>query len=444
MRQVFLSIFSLLVLTAPITSSITAFRSMARMKKSPYEVLLNKIVRNKDPNEQTKDCEYFQEWRARYELKHDRPSIASHNQDHQESHYIYYHVFRCLNKKMKVIRTDATFGPTEDPKDAHPLPEGCVTPEIEEPEENPCTSGFELGEDLVEQISTLVSKKILHNPEKVEVVEEFDGIIDPKNLDVLKKKLPDLEKLLEETLEKEHVLNPDDLQPDEWHTEEDGTRVGVYRFPDDKYGEKVMFEDGRVLISIVNPDGSRIDREETPGQPTEVVFSDPEGYITERQVIRELRREPDMEKVITYDAHDNQIGKPYKRPKATVHRPIDIEIPEHVQEDFDEAANNFADTLEKYVGDRVKCFAENIIDVKKNYLTFVCAETGHKSIRDALKHRFGTNEICRKHIDCKDIENQLIDQMLMAHNSGASTEDVKVTTDFSHSTTLEAQETSAS
>lgn len=417
---------------------------MARMKKSPYEVLKNKIVRNKDPNEHTKDCVFFQEWEARYELKHDRPSIAGHNVDHEESHYIYYFVFRCLNKKMKVIRSDATFGPTDNPRDAHPLPEGCVTPEIEEPEENPCTSGFELGEDMVEQISTLVSKKVLHNPDKVEVVEEYEGVIDPKKLDKLKTRLPDLEALLEETIEKEHVLNPDDLQPDEWHTEEDGTRVGVFRFPNGDYGEKVHFPDGKILISIVKKDGSRIDREEIPGQPTEVVYSDAEGYITERQVIRELRNQPNMEKVITYDAHDKQIGKPYKRPKARIHRPIDIEIPDNVQDSFDEAADNFANMLEKYVENSVKCFAENIIDVKKNYLTFVCAETGHKSIREALKHRFGNNEICRKHVDCKDIENQLIDQMLMAHNNGTSTDDIKVTTDYSHSTTLEAQETSAS
>lgn len=437
MRNLLCSLLWLLALTAPITSSISAFRSKAKMKKSPFEVITNTIVRNVKPNDNTRQCIFFQDWIARYHLG--RKVEQGH---HREEHYVYYFVYRCLDANMKVLMSDAMFGPTENPKRAHNLPPGCVAPEIPEPEQNPCTGGFELGEQMIEEISTLVSKKILHNPEKVEIVEEVSGIINPKKIDTLISVLPELEEILERTIEEEHIENPDNIRPDETHIEEDGTRIDVFHFPNGDYGERVEFPDGTKLTSIIKPDDSRIDREEIEHEPITVTFSDPEGYITEVQIIEDIHRNPEYEKVTTYDSEDKPIGKPYTRPKSKIHVPIDISIPEKVQKDFDDAAEKFSDALENFVETKVKCFAENIIDVKKNYLTFVCASSGHKSIKDALKHSFGDTVVCGKHVDCKEIENELVDQMLLANHHGTPIEDVKVVSDHSV-TTLEARETSA-
>ena len=97
-----------------------------------------------------------------------------------------------------------------------------------------------------------------------------------------------------------------------------------------------------------------------------------------------------------------------------------MEIPDDVEEKFDTAAKNFSATLEKYVEESVKCFAEQVINVQESYLTFVCAEQGHSSIREALEARFGGQMMCSK-MDCDSIQEELMEQMV--HNANSGSED---------------------
>ena len=140
----------------------------------------------------------------------------------------------------------------------------------------------------------------------------------------------------------------------------------------------------------------------------------------------QVQRNPyELEEVTTYDAKGNQIGDVYihRNPYRRWVAPIEFHLPSEIASELDKAADNFSGLLENYVNDKVICFMEKVYTLQENYMTFVCAKSQSKSIRDALKTEFKNDLIC-KQFDCEGLNDELIDKMLEAYNEGATPEEM--------------------
>lgn len=386
-------------------TSTAAFTSYTDMMNSEPTEIANIIVKNTEPTELTKDCVFIREWKARYNF--------TQSQKHE---YIFYYVWQCLDNNMKLLRSNVTFNYDGDDNNMHELPEGCVPPSPETPQENPCQNGFQLGEDIIKNVATMVTKKLVDHPKDNEVPEEFKETLNPEDLDEVTKNLPELQDVLEKLVEENHATNPENRAPDETKPNPDGTVTEVYKFPNGDVAEKTPTDEKTVTV-LKKPDGTTITQVDKPDEPTIIEKEDPEGKLVERKVIEPNPEDPEEEIVRTFNPPDTQNPTEITRTRKPPGTPVDVEIPEDVEKNFDEAAKNFSATLEKYVEESVKCFAEQVIDVTESYLTFVCAEQGHSSIREALEERFAGQMMCSK-LDCDKIQDELMDKMLHGANTG--------------------------
>lgn len=387
-------------------TSTVAFTSYTDMMNSEPTEIANIIVKNTEPTELTRDCEFIREWKARYNF--------TQNQKHE---YIFYYVWQCLDNNMKLLRSNVTFNYDGDDNNMHELPEGCVPPSPETPQENPCQNGFKLGEDIIKNVATMVTKKLVDHPQENEVPEVFKDTLNPDALDEVLKELPELQDTLEKLIEENHATNPENRAPDETKPNPDGTVTEVYKFPNGDVAEKTPTDDKTTTV-LTKPDGTTITQVDKPDEPSVVEKKNPEGVLVERKVIEPNPEDPSEEIVRTFIPPDTSTPTEMTRNRRPPGSPIDLEIPEDVEEKFDTAAKNFSATLEKYVEESVKCFAEQVINVQESYLTFVCAEQGHSSIREALEARFGGQMMCSK-LDCDRIQEDLVDQMVHNTNSGS-------------------------
>ena len=393
--------------------SDVAFTSYNDMLQQSVEVIDNELIRS----ENNPDCTY-----ERYQkLKYHFDKVV----EHKKHDSIYYYVFECLKNDMSVVRQYVTFNYDGVDELSHELPEGCVPPTTEEPPQNPCQNGFELGEEIIKDVATLVTKKLIDHPQEA-IPTEAQEEIPVDKLDELKKLLPELEEELEKVIEEDHASNPENRQKDDEIPNPDGTVTEVYNFPNGDVAKKTEKPDGTTETVLERPDKSTVTQIDSPNDTSEIIERDPEGKVVQIKEIKPVPNQPEMEEVTTLNPLRDPIGEPLIRPKNPRQIPVDVVIPENVQENFNNAATKFADTLEKYVEGRVKCFAENIIDIKENYLTFVCSTTGHKSIRDALQARFGDAVVCGTHVDCDGLQNELLDKMVHNVNSGTSNENLSV------------------
>lgn len=384
--------------TAFAVSSEVAFTSYNSMANSEYEVLTHVVVKNSDPTETTQDCKFIKEFKTRYNF--------TTSEEHQ---YIYYYVWQCLDTSMKLLRSNVTFNYDGDDNNMHELPEGCVPPSPEVTPPNPCENGFKLGEDIIENVSTMVTKKLVDHPQTNDVPEKLVDSLNPDELDEVLKSLPELEDVLEKLVEENHATNPENRPADETHENPDGTVTEVYKFPNGDVAEKTPTDEKTTTV-LTKPDGTTITQVDKPHEPSVVEEKNPEGVLVERRTIEPNPEDPTEEVVTTFNPPGTDKPTKITRPRQPPGTPIDVEIPEDVEEEFDNAAHGFAAALEKYVEESVKCFAEQVINVQESYLTFVCAETGHSSIREALEERFAGQMMCDK-LNCDAIEEELMTKM---------------------------------
>ena len=131
------------------------------------------------------------------------------------------------------------------------------------------------------------------------------------------------------------------------------------------------------------------------------------------------------EEVTTRDAEGKQIGEVIVRPNPFNRwiAPIEFHFSSDIKKELNKAADNFGEILEKYVNTNVSCFLEKVYTLQENYLTFVCAESQAKSIRELLKKEFKNDLVC-KQIDCEKINDKLMDDMLAASNAGVTKEEM--------------------
>lgn len=400
--------------TAWAVTSNVAFTSYTDMMNSEPTELANVVVKNTDPTETTRDCIFIREWKARYNF--------TQSDKHE---YIYYYVWQCLDVSLKLLRSNVTFNYDGDDNNMHELPEGCVPPSPEVTPPNPCENGFKLGEDIIKNVSTMVTKKLVDHPQDNEFPEEVLENVDPNELDEVLKNLPDLEEQLEKLVEENHATNPENRPADETKPNPDGTVTEVYKFPNGDVAEKTPTDDKTTTV-LTKPDGTTVTQVDKPNEPSVVEKRDPEGKLVERKIIEPNPEDPTEEVVRTFNPPDTQTPTEITRSRQPPGTPVDVDIPADVEEQFDNAAQGFAASLEKYVEESVKCFSEQVINVQESYLTFVCAETGHDSIRAALEERFAGQMMCEK-IDCDQIQQELMTQMAEHAISGDEGPGPKVT-----------------
>jgi hypothetical protein len=276
----------------------------------------------------------------------------------------------------------------------------------------------------------MVTKKLVDHPQDVVLEELPEEEIPADKLDEVVKRLPELEELLEKIIEENHASNPENRSPDSTQENPDGTVTEVYRFPNGDVAKKTVKPDETTETVVEKPDGTTVTRTDRPDETATVVEKSPLGLVKTVKEISPVETPEGHEKVVTKDSLGNPIGTPLVRPRSPQESPLDVDLPEEVQEKFNQVTSTLGDALENYVENKVKCFSENIIDVKENYLTFVCSTTGHKSIKDALKAHFGDAVVCGTHVDCDGLQQELLDKMVHDINTGGdgTSEGVEVQT----------------
>lgn len=393
--------------------SNVAFTSNSQLSKTPVHIIKNEIIKNENPNENTIECKYFRAYEAKYKFE-------SRTHDH-----IYYFIDQCLDNNFEEIWSETQFN-YDGLHEKHNLPEGCVPPQVQEPPNNPCEHGFELGEELIKHVSTIVSQQLIDHPEDTNLLESTNQTIDIDQLDQMKKNLPELEKLLMDTLLVNNHDNPHSSEPSATINNKDGTMTEIFYLANQSTGERTIKPEGNIETIIYQPNGNVIWRNDTPDGLGEIIYYDPEGNPYLFKSVEAIIDNPEYEKITTYDLNEKQIGVPIERLRLHNKTPLDVYISPDQLQMFDEISKNFSELIANFVTEKVKCFSENVINLEENYLTFICSTQGHTSIKDVIKQKFGERIICGKHLDCDSIQEELLDRMLTDINLGGNGSDVQV------------------
>jgi hypothetical protein len=403
--------------------STVAFTNPTNMSKSKPRVLKNEMFKNDNPTEETKDCNYFRDYEVVY------------NFETADKKHIYYYMFQCLDNEFAVVKSKVRFN-YDGSENRLELPEGCIPPSVPKTPDNPCQNGFDLGEEVIRDVSTMVIKKLVNHPQDVPE-NEFTMSIDTDKLDEVNQKLPELTKMLDELLVKNHESNPEDREPKDVIENEDGTKTHVYHFVNGDVAEKTKKENGDIETILYKADQTVEVRTEMPSGIVDVTLYDQEGIAVYHKSIEPVEGHPEYVKVTTFNYDDEVVGQPEIFPRHEYDGlPLDIEFTEDVVKQLDQANTLFASAIENYVNERVTCFSEHLINVKESYLTFVCSTTGHASIKDIIQQNFADTLMCGKNIDCDAIEEQLVDKMLTSINMGGDGHDAKVETSIKGQTIL--------
>ena len=134
----------------------------------------------------------------------------------------------------------------------------------------------------------------------------------------------------------------------------------------------------------------------------------------------------EYEEITFYNSAGDQVGDKYMQPNPyfELSYPLNYDIPQSIVKELDKAADNMAALLDEFINKKINCFLEKTYTRQENYLTFVCAKSQNRTIRDAVKQEFKNDLVCQT-IDCEKIQNELIDKMLAASNAGASKKELK-------------------
>jgi hypothetical protein len=418
-------ILGLLLLTSLKGSlSDVAFTTQSDMSKKKPHVTKNELFKNDNPTTETKECKYFRDFEVVY------------NFETEEKKHIYYYMFQCLDNDFSVLKSNVTFNYDGGENRMH-LPDGCIPPSIPETPDNPCQHGFDLGTEVIKDVSTMITKKLINHPQEIPQ-KEITMSIDANKLDEVNQKLPELAKLLDDLLEKNHASNPENRKIEDSITNEDGTVTHIYHFANGDVAEKTKKDNGDVETILYNADETVEVKTEMPSGVTDVTLYDKEGIAVYHKSIEPIEGNPDYVKITTFNYDDEIVGEPEIYPKFESRPvPLDIEFDQDTVNKLDDANKLFASAIENYVNERVTCFSENLINVKESYLTFVCSTTGHASIKDIIQQNFAETLMCGGNIDCDAIEEELVDKMLTSINMGGDGHGVSVETNVKNQTILD-------
>ena len=242
------------------------------------------------------------------------------------------------------------------------------------------------------------------------------------------KKIPELEEQLKQVLLNSMKENPTQVSSTD---NQDGSRTVVYQYPDGTESTIVEQPNGDKVVTTVEKPSNNINVVEYNAESQSLVktLKDPEGNVLSSSHHVAKEGNPNIEVVTYYDSNGQQVGLPEERPAAydflNPSNLTDLVITDSLQQEFLEAGQEYAQVLESYVDNNVKCFLENVLKERKYYLTFVCAHSEQKSIKEVLFAKYGENTICSK-IQCEALERELIDRMLEASYAGQSVEGIEV------------------
>jgi hypothetical protein len=281
------------------------------------------------------------------------------------------------------------------------------------------------------------------SPEKTPEEETIDpnqvpAIVNEKNgMETVVKQIPVLEDKLREVLLNSMKETP---TPVTNTVNPDGSRVVTYKYPNGAESTVVELPNGNTTVKTVEKPSGNINEVKYDKESKTLIktLKDPEGNVISSSTHEQKPEDPNVEIVTYYDKDKVQVGLPEERPaKYDFLNPstlTNLEVTPELETLFNDAATNFADTLEGYVDDNVKCFLENLYKKRENYLTFVCAHSEQRSIREVLFAKFGENTICDR-IKCEALERELIDRMLEASNKGLDMSKIEVVSN-SHKTEI--------
>ena len=418
-----------LLLLASLKGSLSdvAFTNPVDMSKSKPHVTKNEIIKNQDPTEETKECIYIRDFEVVY------------NFETEQKKHIYYYMLQCLDNDFSVLRSNVTFNYDGSDNRLH-LPDGCIPPSIPEKPDNPCQHGFDLGTEVIKDVSTMVIKKLVNHPQEIPQ-KELTMSINTNELYQVNQKLPELTKLLDDLLEQNHAANPENRKEEDVITNEDGTLTHIYHFVNGDVAEKTEKLNGDIETILYNADETVEVRTEMPSGITDITLYDKEGIAVYHKSIEPIEDNPDYVKITTFNYDDEVVGETEIFPKYKSRQvPLDVEFSQEVVDKLDEANTAFASAIENYVNERVTCFSEHLINVKESYLTFVCSTTGHSSIKDIIQQNFAETLICGTNINCDEIEEELVDKMLTSINMGGDGHGVSVETNIKNQTILDGHD----
>lgn len=425
MKSFLLTLFFASALRAALSD--VAFTSQNEISKQTAHVTKNELFRNESPTEQTRECVFFRDFEVVYKF-------TAENKKH-----IYYFMFDCLDEAFNVLKSRVTFN-YDGGENRMVLPEGCIPPTIPEPPNNPCQHGFDLGTEVIKDISTMIVKKLVNHPQEAIPDQEITVSIDSDKLDQVNQALPELESMLDKLIEENHSKNPENLKVDGEITNDDGTKTHVYNFVNGETAERTKKLNGDIETILYKNDETVEVRTEMPSGIIDMSLYNKEGIAVYHKSIEPIEDEPDFVKVTTYNYDDEIVGQPEIFPRYSQNaKPLDVDFTEEVVNKLDSANANMAMAIEKYVNERVTCFSEHLINIKENYLTFVCSTTGHSSIKDVILKNFAETLVCGQNIDCQEIEERLVDKMVTSINMGGDGHDVSVETNIKGETILDTK-----
>ena len=398
---IYIFILTLSILIKNITPSSAlsmAVTSINELDPKKAQIIKNQTIRNDQSKSDTNDCYYFRDWEAKYPFKHN------------SFRYIYYFVLQCLDSAFQVIKSSVKFN-YDGGNEKQILPEGCISPKIESKETNsPCEGGKKLGRRVLEDIIEMLGRKLIFHIDAVSDLEEetIEGLSTDR-LDELVQRIPELRELISQIINEEDTK--ENLKPVRIDTQEDGSRMESFVFDDGKTAIRTIYNSG-IIETIVDYKGNGTKKIVTNIDKTiEIIRKDNEKNIMWIQTIQKDIDDPDYEKIQILSKDKKNIGPSFSRLKQSQGIHKNIEVDENIYFAFSEATDYFTETVNEHITNKLKCFMENIIPHREDYLVFVCSNLDKEEIKKELIHKFQKLMICGKKVDCSVTENRLLIQM---------------------------------
>ena len=451
----------------PLTLLMAANASLLSIAPGPvdpqpaYKILENVTNRNKEPFvEGFEGCAFIRRYTAEYGMKWAGGNV------------IFYKVVRCLDKNlqpMEGFEDKIEFSKNGEQGTWHPLGKGCPPPFIEERPKNPCENGMAVSQRFVKEISRIYTAKIADSHHAPDVAglnpEESGGVVK------LTKELGDLQVQLKQALENQVMNRMKNTKPKTVHTDPQGNTVADFEYENGARARKTWVNGHLEMVEMWYPDnGPKVTDVYTPGYSTlKRTMTDASGkeLISEHQITRNFDAGTEEDKVVFPTQPNSQNEMPITRdipldaprmgrtPAPTqqdsddqiaenanldLSAPVLFQLPEKTWEQYSSAARLFESIVSKYVEENTECLLNRIIKQHADYLTFVCADSGMKSIKDVLFAEFGNHEICEALGDgeCERMSDHLFDMMQDRINLGQNQEGVKVTSGLYNHRNVEA------
>lgn len=361
-----------------------AFVSSETMKTHQMIIIKNSTVRNDAPNEDTLECYYIKDWQAKYHF---------HGKLHP---YIYYYVTQCLDELFQLIRSDVKFNydPSDDLLD---LPEGCIAPHIDQPKDNPCEDGQNLGDNILQNATQLLIWKLIFHAEQLSEQEEDLNIpnIDIDDLNEVLFGLTDLKDIIQNIVKNSVIVHPSEK------SESADNSKFHYVFSDGSTAHKnVDWKLKKSVLEVKDSDGSSKKRTDNGDGTSEIVFQDSQGNIQYIETIKLSIDDPTKEEVIIYSSENDPISPKFTRTHQPDNFLVDFSIPDSILTSFQSTLEFLTKTINQHLIEKLNCFSEKIINTEKNYLIYVCINTVKNNTNFYISKYFLEAIICGKLAEC--------------------------------------------